>query len=57
MENNQDELRKSVMRRCTPQKQIAADVGLSKEYFNTWLKGKKDLSKKMVDKMLEWLSK
>ena len=57
MENNQDELRELVMRRCTPQKQIAADVGLSKEYFNTWLKGKKNLSKKMVDKMLEWLSK
>ena len=58
MENNQDELRKRVLRRITPQKVFAKEVKLSKERVNVWLRnknGKSNLSKRNVAIVEAWL--
>ena len=55
MENNQDKLRVSVLNRCKSQKEIAKEIGCSNIYLNTWLKGKRIISKKLAAKIQVWL--
>ncbi len=57
MENNQDQLRVAVLKRCMSQKEIAKEIGVSNIYLNTWLKGKRIIGKKTVVKMEAWLGK
>ena len=57
MENNQDELRDSVLRRCMSQKEIAKEIGISNIYLNTFLQGKRIIGKKSVAKVEAWLEK
>lgn len=55
MENNQDELRVAVLKRCMSQKEIAGEIGVSNIYLNTFLKGKRTISKKLAGKIQVWL--
>lgn len=56
MENNQDELRQAVKRRCTSQKVVASAIGVSNIYFNYWIKNKRDVSEKTLQKIADWLN-
>ena len=50
-QTNQDELRERAKRRCTPQKVIANRIGITNVFFNTFLRGKRNLSEKTANKL------
>ena len=56
MQDTQETLRKKVLKRCTPQKVAAKEIGLTNIYFNKWLKGHKILSEKTVARVQNWLN-
>ena len=66
METNQDQspklvnakantrLRESVKSWCLKQKTIASEIPMSSVHFNYWIKDKKDLGPKSIEKVEKW---
>jgi len=54
-QTNQDKLREALLRRCMKQTEIADENKISNVYFNAFLKGKRDIGKKLVKRLWAWL--
>ena len=48
METKQEKLRALVRRRCTPQKEVADQIGVTNIYLNHWLKGHRDCGPEII---------
>jgi DNA-binding transcriptional regulator YdaS (Cro superfamily) len=55
METDQEKLRALVRRRCTPQKEVAKQIGVTNIYLNHWIKGHRDCGPDMVKSINEFL--
>ena len=53
--DEQNDLRKSVRKRCMSQKEVAGQIGISNVHLNYWLKEKKELGPKTVEKVKRFL--
>ena len=53
---NQNEIRNKVKRRCMMQTQIAKEIGMTNIYFNSWLKGHREIGKDGIAKINKWLN-
>ena len=53
--DTQEEIRQKVKRRCMAQTEIAREIGLTNIYFNTWLKGHREISEASIERIKKWL--